>query len=303
MAEKPVFLDRLPGFRYQDASSGDVKMDFDDWAPKALCDYYNEFEGPEEEKKLLERLLSSETMKPVWEAFEKRYSEMFEKSYPEMVKNPQDAAKITEWRKFTRTFKLSFASDRYDASYSLPTFRLFLALYRLSGKELRTTREKIEKFREIADSAKKLSRTIKGTELDRLLPWSTEYLYLDLEDERPNFMVPGVSSPPMHMVSTFLKEISKRARNLSGKAEEEKHLDIVPYVGARNARANYFVRLMSIEFKRLFGSPRPALLTALACIVLDDDETITEDMVKSTLKEWKNNSRRYWLKNKSLSSK
>jgi len=274
-------------------------MDFADSAPKALCDYYKQFDGSEDEKNLLERLLSSETMKPVWEAFEKRYSEMFEKSYLEMIENPPDAAKITVWRKFTKAWKPSFSSDRYDASYSLPAFGLFFAYYHLSGNQ-EPPRQKIEKFRGISDSAKKLSRLIKGTRFDRLLPGS-EYLYLDLEDERPNFMVPGVSSPPMHTVSTFLKEISKRAKNLSNKAEEEKHSQIVPNPGAKNARANFFIRLMSIKFKILFGSPRPALLAALACVVLNDDE-IDENTVKSTLREWKNNRRRNWLKNKSLSS-
>jgi hypothetical protein len=103
-------------------------MDFPKWAPKELCEYYNQFNDQEPDgkrkKELLERLLTDETMISVWEAVKKALETL-----PSL-----DTA-------------------------SLYIFKIFIwPSYSKAIEEHLTLKELIEKFEEIAESAKKLAR-------------------------------------------------------------------------------------------------------------------------------------------------
>jgi hypothetical protein len=204
-------------------------------------------------------------------------------------------------------------------------FGAIMVRYEQSGMVLPTRSEIIARLKRIAKSASEMSRAIKNTPFDTSpLEWVDENEWLEVpgggltsnrafatyymcdncrklrEQEPPQntWGSPALGSFGANM-STIMKRIADEAKEelklYQGETEEQPALYILK-PGADNARANYFIRAMSIYFEKVFGSPRYELLADLATVALephlDEGETISESTVASSLKEWRKTLRK-----------
>jgi hypothetical protein len=205
-------------------------------------------------------------------------------------------------------------------------FVAIMVRYEQSGLVHPTRSEIIERLKRIAKSASSTCRAIKNTPFDTSpLEWVDENEWIEApggglinsqsifpgsymcdnckslrEQECPQntWGSPALGSMGSIM-SSILKKIADKAKEelelYQGVPEEQPALYILK-PGADNARANYFIRSMSVYFEKVFGSPHYELLADLATVVLKpqlgEGETISETTVASSLKEWRKSLRK-----------
>jgi hypothetical protein len=278
-------------------------MSFLECAPKDLCDYYKQLvelkpEGEEERsrlaqsKELLERLLTNETMIPVWKAFAQ-------------IAN----ADCTEHH--------CASCPRCSGFVWYRTLHTIMDCYAKSGEMLPTRADIIEKLKRIAKSANELSRAFRNTPFDTTpFKWLNEsnqeeiLEVIKIEQGSPKCTllcnecrpmslgiendIQGIgltlerSFPLSSTMSSIMKNIADEAKEelkmLQGETEG-KMRPLVSNWGSQNARANYFIRGMAPFFRDWFGGPRYALLAKLASAALGDDK-IKEPLVRSSIRDW-----------------
>lgn len=276
-------------------------MKFPEWAPQELCDLFNKGNLLKDEKALLERMLTYQDMKPVWKAFREADEKLSESE-----------------RKQTQKIFGSWPDKGFD---------LILEVYKEACKDHLKKSELIEKYTDIAEKAKGLARALNHQCIDlSYTPWfdeprvkmillaycgpnKVEDIFKDIKsaclrvhpDLSPGDELPqcGIGRQPYQEILKDLQnEAGDRIQLLQGKLDYEDYssdqLDelmlcspLVQHPGAKNAKANWFIRAMGIEFKVTFGQYRYRLLAKLASVVMDDPN-IDESQVRSTLRQFEN---------------
>lgn len=244
-------------------------MKYPKWTPKILIVHYFKYferdpnlaernKGIKEKRDLLLRLLTDSRMEQVWKEITKQAKKNLKGDITDYV--------------FVRVF--------------ISTHNATLA-YRFSKKE--TRRKKANRQLGIAQAARKLSKALEGSELDR----SPLCLYnLDDFDSLKWALPKGTSVADLfkQLESLDMVGFSQRLNMLADKADElasEAMVEptLISKPNIENSRRLVFIRYMALHFKWEFGSPLYRTLASLTSVALE--ESIDHVTAREALRGWK----------------
>lgn len=217
-----------------------------------------------------------------------------------------------------------YCHDRSPRKIWENRFAAIMVRYEQSGLTHRKRSEIVNRLKKISKSASEISGAIKNTPFD-----TSPYNWIDKNEwiiDASGCLTRGLTlndsicdncrklrdqdgpqntwgSPALGsmgvIMSTIMERIADEAKEqlklYQGETKEQPDLYILK-PRADNARANYFIRAMSVYFEKVFGKPCYELLADLATVVLephlDEGKTISESDVASSLKEFRKTRRK-----------